>query len=277
MPATALVPRQAMEVGQPVRVLIHDTLATTPFTVPLAAGWVNPGLPVQVRAGLRAAEVGPEDVALVPAPEIGHLADTHRVAPDAAVVAGAVGAVAMRVPVRPDGVERTPVRLWETSGAAELLARAVMRPFYGIEPTAWTTEETAEAQVVIVEGAEALRPPEAGFSEDLCRAWTILTGEPAVTHALVVPNGSDREDLAAPLAALADLRAAGHERRRDLRRILAETHGLDRDRLHAFFAAQRFALEPPDRRALLLLLQRGARGSSYPTVDRLAFLEPGTG
>lgn len=257
-----------------MRLLLHDTLATAPFVHPLTSGWVTPDIVAEPRPHLPAADVGPEDVALVPAPEIAALLETHSLAPEAAVVSGPVGSVAMRVPARPDEIERTPVRLWEASGIAEVLARATLKPFYGIQPVSWTTEESAEAQVVVVEGIEALRPPEAGFAEDLCRAWFILSGVPAVTHVLAIPRALDPAALSPALDALETLREAGHERRRDLRRDLAEAHGLDRDRLATFFGEQRLTLEAADRRALLLLLQRGTWGSAYAPIRDAASLDP---
>ncbi len=249
-----------------MRLLLHDTLATSPFVHPLTAGWISPDIAIEARSELGAADVGPEDVALVPAPEIAALLGTHTLGLEAAVVSGSVGSIAMRVPVRPDEVERTPVRLWRASGAAEVVARATLKPFYGIVPMDWTRDDTSEAQVVVVEGAEALRPPEAGFAEDLCRAWFVLTGQPAITHVLAVPRTLDRTTLGPALETLVALRDIGHERRRDLRRDLADGQGLDRDRLTAFFAEQRLALEPADQRALLLLLQRGTWGSAYPPI-----------
>lgn len=277
-----------------MRLLIEDTLATATFVVPYAAGWVAPGAgaTLEARPGLRGGDVGPDDIALVSSAEVAPLAESHRVAPDAAVVAGSVGAVSLRTPVRPDEVERGPVRLLGTSGAGELLARATLRPFYGIEATAWpgawrglpaegTAAATADddraiaaAQAVVVEGAEALRTPEAGFAEDLCRAWLILTGVPAVTHVLVVPAEAEQAALAPALALLAALREAGLARRREWRRGLAEREGLALDRVHAFFAEQRLALTGEDRRALALLLQRGGRGSAYPPLGALRFLDP---
>jgi predicted solute-binding protein len=260
-----------------VRLLLHDTLATAPFTHPMTVGWVEPAGEVAVVPHLRAVDVNADDVALVPTAEAALLRETHRIVPDVAVVSGAEGAIVMRVPVRPDEIERTPVRLWEVSGTAELLARATLRPFYGIVPTVWTAEESAEAQVVVVEGVEALRTPEGGFAENLCRAWVILTGEPVVTHVLVAPVAFARADVAPVLATLTALREAGHARRRELRAQLAQTHDLAPDRLLALFADQRLSLERSDRRALLMLVQRGGRGSAYPAVAEFGYLEPGAG
>ena len=264
-----------------MRVLIHDTLATAPFTYPLAAGWVasDPALPVAVRDELRGGDLGVEDVALAPAAEVAAAQKTHVVAPDVAVVTERTGAVALRTPVRPDEVERGPVRLWGTSGAGEALARATLRPFYGIEPTEWIAgeeERAAQAQAVVVEGAEALRRPEAGFAEDLVRAWFILTGLPVVSHVLLVPAELDRAALRPALAFLAALAAVGHERRRDLRRAVAAAHALDLDRLVPVLAAQRLTLEGADRRALATVLERGLRGSAYPPLAEPRFLEPET-
>jgi len=263
-----------------VRLLIHDTLVTTPIAFPVAAGWAEPafGLAIELRDGVDAAEVGPEDAALLPAPEIARLQETHQIVPDAAVVAEGEGAVALRTAVRPDEVEQTPVRLLGASSTAEFLARATLRPFYGIEATAWPRSDddpaAADAHAVVVEGADALRPPEAGFAEDLCRAWFILTGLPVVSHLLAAPLAADRAALAPLLATLAAVRDAGasSDRRRVWRAALAERHALPREPILALFGRQRFALAPEDRPALLQLLQRGGRGAGYPPVGPLRFL-----
>ncbi|MEA2522828.1 MAG: chorismate dehydratase [Thermomicrobiales bacterium] len=255
-------------------IVIHDTLTTAPFLLPVTLNWVELPLPVEGRAQLRGGDLSPEDVALIPAAEMAWLQESHLVVPDVALVATGEGAISMRVPVRPDEIDSTPVRLYDASGTAEILGRATLQPFYGITATAWTNDDSADAQVVIVEGAEALREPEAGLAEDLVRAWFILTAQPVVSHVLVAPKSLDRAALAPALAAFDTLRATAHERRRDLRRELAEREGIDRDRLTRVYAAQRLSLEPEDRRALLMLLQRGNRGSTYPYVWDLAFLEP---
>ena len=177
-----------------MRLLIDETFATATYTVPITSGWVSPpdGITVEIANRLTTDSASEESIVLAPASEILRLQQTHQVAADIAVIADGNGAIAMRTPVRPDEVEATPVRLLETSGVAELLARATLRPFYGIEPTSWVRDgdqpEAARAEAVIVEGAEALREPEAGFSEDLSRAWFILTAQPVVSHVLLVPH-----------------------------------------------------------------------------------------
>lgn len=263
-----------------MRLLIHETLATAAIAAPLAAGWVVPSaeLTVETRPEVRGDDLAPTDLALLPSPEIALLQETHQIVPDLAMIAGAVGPVSLRTPVRPDEVERGPVRLVGTSGAGEFLARATLRPFYGIEATRWVTDAddpaAMSAQAVVVEGFEALRPPEGGFAEDLCRAWFVLTGTAVVTHLLVAPLAADRETLRPALATLAALREGGRERRGEWRRALAAAHELPLDRLHALFAEQRLTLEQDDRRALSMLLARGARGSGYPPTAMLRFLEP---
>lgn len=265
-----------------MRLFVDDTLVTAPITFPLAAGWVSPDkeMEVEVRANLRADHFSPTSddiVALVPLAEVATCQHTHVVAADLAVVAGYTGAIVARMPLRPDEVERTAVHLWQTGSAAEVLARATLRPFYGIEPTSWTTDATdsgtAEARVVVTEGIEALRPLETGFAEDLCRAWFIMTGMPAVTHLLLVPRDRERDELAPALAALDALRKTGHERRREIRRVLSERHKLPLESLNALFSEQRLSLTHDDRRAVMRLLNQGLRGSIYPPLAMLDFLD----
>ncbi len=265
-----------------MRLLVHDTLAAAPMIEPFAAGWVAPGpdLTVVPAQSLTAPDVGADDVALLPAPEIARLQETHHIVPDVALVADGRGAVALRTPVRPDEVERTPVRLLDVSSAAEFLARATLRPFYGIEAASWLRADSdpgaAGAQAVVVEGAAALLPPEAGFSEDLCRAWFVLTGLPAVTHLLVAPLAADRDALAPLLRSLDAARAAADvpEHRRAWHAALAERHDLSRETIRDLFARQRLALDADDRPALLQLFQRAPRPLAYPPLTSLRFLDP---
>ncbi len=258
-----------------MRLLLNDAFAAAPIVHPFTAGWVEEpgGLEVVATAGLRASGVGASDMALLPLAEFAHIQASHGIVPEVAVVAGNAGMVAMRCPVRPDEIGITPVRLWEVDGTAELLARATLRAFYGIHASAWTREDDAAGEVAIVSGAMAVQPPEAGFSEDLCRAWVILTGLRAVDHVLVAPKQSEPDAWRSALGMLTDLRAAGHERRRELRREMAEPFGLDRDRLAEVQNAYTFALDADDRRSLQLLLQRGTPGSNYPGVRDVTFLE----
>lgn len=259
--------------------LIDDAMLTAPFRLPLTEGWMDSSLaeplPVTVRAGLVAADVGPADVALLPSAEATLLAETHVILPEVAIVVQGPGAWAMRTPVRPDAVDESLIRLLDVSGTGELLIRALLKPFYGIVAASarFLTDANdpaiAEAQVVVIEGIEALVEPEMGFQSDLAQAWFILTGSWPVGYVLVagveaLANGdADR--------AIAMLRAAqvvGTERRRDVRTILVaaapEPEAIDRERLAELTNGLRFSLGADDRRSLQNLIARGTWGSRFP-------------
>jgi predicted solute-binding protein len=253
-----------------VKLLLHDTITTAPLVYPFQAGWVDASDGIELHPSLTAADIDGDTSALIPSAEIPLLTETHLVVPDVAVVLDGRGDVAMRTPVRPDEIEGPVVRLYETSGTSELLARATLESFYGIVAREWTGAETADAQVVIVEGAEALRPPEGGFTEDLVRAWFILTAQPLVSHLLIVPKSADPEPVRELMTAA---RTIGHERRKDLRRATAERFEIDREHPTELAAVTRLSLEEADRRALLMFLQRGNRGSAYPYVWEIPYTD----
>jgi predicted solute-binding protein len=262
-----------------MRLLLDDAFATTTYTLPFSAGWVSApeGFTVELVKRLTTDDVSADDVALVPSAALPRLQATHDVLADVAVVADGVGDIAMRTPVRPDEVETTPVRLLDTSGTAEILARATLMPFFGIQAMTWFRDdaapEAARAQVVIVQGAEALREPEDGFSEDLARAWFILTGQPVISHVLVMPrelHPSRRQDVT---AFFASLRSEGASRRSEWRPRLADALGVGKDRASAFWTAQRLSLGDTDRQALLDLLAQGSPGTSGSFPLNVQFLE----
>ncbi|HWV25139.1 MAG TPA: hypothetical protein VNZ58_13185, partial [Thermomicrobiales bacterium] len=111
---------------------IDDSLITAMIAMPLAEGWVETEVPFEIRKGLRAADIGPSDVALIAGPEAAMLGETHVIDPAVAVVAEGISAIVMRTPVRPDGVEETPIRLLDVGPTAEVLMRALLRPYFGI-------------------------------------------------------------------------------------------------------------------------------------------------
>lgn len=258
-----------------VRLLLDHTFITAPVTHPFIAGWEAAPADLEVTAapGLTGRDVGADDLGFVPLAECAILQETHQLVPDVAVVAGNSGLVAMRCPVRPDGIGITPVQLIDTDGAGEILARATLRSFYGIHASTWTRSGDEPAEVVVVSGPLAVEPPEAGFSEDLCRAWVILTGSRAVDHVLVAPRAVDRESIAPALDFLNRLVATGRERRRDIRREISEPYGLDRDRLAELQNSYTFEMDTDDQRSAQLLLQRGLPGSAYPTLGQISFME----
>ena len=262
-----------------MRLLIDDTFSTKTYTTPISSGWVSAPSGIEAKIGerLTADAIAPADAALIPVSALGILHSTHYVVPDIAVIADGVGAVAMRTPVRPDEIEATPVRLLDAGAAAELLARATLHPFYGITPTVWIREddapEAARAEVVIVEGAAALREPQAGCSEDLARAWFILTGQPVVSHVLVVPRDLADEDMFQVVRFLDQARTTGLARRREWRSQLAGREDVGRDRASPFWAAQRLSMDADDRRAMLDLLANGSRGTSASPPLTVQFRE----
>jgi predicted solute-binding protein len=243
-------------------------------TIPLIESLVAEGSSageIEWRRRLSGVDVGEESAALIESAEVAHLAGSHQVIPDVAVVLPQTGPVQLRTPVRPDEIERSEVVLYETGGTAELLARATLEPYFGILPTAWHREPSAGAQAVVVDGVSALLPHEGGHVEDLCRAWFILTGEPVVNHVLVAPKNATSSEVQAVADALLGARAETSSRRRELYPAAAEREGLDIDALRDLFRAIRWSLEESDRRSLLMLLQRGNKGSSYPYVWELTY------
>ena len=253
-------------------VLIHDTLATLLYTAPVRLGLLAADVLFEIRDVVTAKDVNPDQAALIPSAEIAHLTGTHLVAPDVAVVFSGEGPIAMRTPVRPDEVDLTPVALNGVSGTAEVLARATLQPFYGIRVSDYFAASDA-ATVSLLEGAATLLPVEAGFQESLVRAWFILTGQPVVSHLLVTPKSWSPERNAALSETMTSLRTTGHDRRSELRAAAAADIGVERDLLVPLFAGIRYRLDDADRRALIMLLQHGNRGSSYPYVWTIDYFE----
>jgi predicted solute-binding protein len=246
---------------------IDDSLMTAHVRMPLAEGWLETDIPFEVRMGLAAVDVGPGDVALIAAPESTLLGRTHVVAPEVAVVAEAISAIAMRTPVRPDGIEETPIRMLDAGSTAEVLIRALLRPFFGITALSFVTsdedEGSADAQVIVVDGPLGLSEPEAGFHEDLARAWFVLTGQAVVHHVLVVGVEVEARGPAPEIDLLRQAITMGQERRRDVRRMVAEAAEIDRDRLAGLTNRIRYELTAADRQSLRNLLARGTWGSRF--------------
>lgn len=260
-----------------MRVLLDDAIVTSQVVVPLRYGWVTVPDGAEPRPGLTAADVGPQDIALIPAGEAPALAGTHRLEPGVAVVCGNAGTIAMRSPVRPDEIEETAVRLYHTSRTAELLIRALLRPFFGITASTFITDPAAaDAQIVVIEGAEALNAPEAGYQEDLARAWFILTGLHLVSHVLVAPLERTDDAVARVVEGLRAAVGAGVERRKEVRVAVAETAEVDRERLVEITNGLRFELEVADVESLEQLIARGSWGTSYGR-ELPPLIRPGAG
>ena len=246
---------------------IEQSLITAPIWIPIREGWIETDVDIDIREGLTRQDIGPGDVALVPGPVTPGLGTTHFIDPSIAIVVEKVSPIVMRTPVRPDGVEETPIRMLETGATADVLLRALLRPYFGITASHFVTDDSdpaaAEAQVVVVDGILGLMEPEAGFQEDLAKAWFVLTGE-AVVHAVtVVGVEAEARGAIAELDLLRNAAAMGRERRRDVRGIIAGEEEIDRDKLVAITNGMRFEMTPEDRQSLRNLMARGTWGTTY--------------
>jgi len=250
-------------------ILIDDGVLAAPIRVPLTEGWVASSIPVEVRHHLQATDVGPGDIALISTAEVTRAAETHVVAPDVAVVVEGIGDIVMRTPVRPDGVEETPIRLIDISSTGEMLIRALLRPFFGITASTFVTSdedaEATKAEVAIVEGLDALHEPEAGFQSDLAQAWYILTGTNLVSHVVIIGLEAQARGIGdEAVAILAQAAEVGAERKRDVRSAIAGDADVDREKLAELTNNLRFSLTPTDRGSLTNLIARGTWGSRFP-------------
>lgn len=254
-----------------MRLFVDDTAATLPWVVALREGWTSStAVDLVLRDGLRAEDVGPEACALLPTPDAAMLMSTHVVVPSVAARFENGAPIALRTPVRPDEVTTTSVRLLDCSSVGEVVARGLLRNFYGMRPTTYSADAT-DAQAVVVEGLEALREVEGGFNEDLGRAWRIFTDLPLVTHLLVVPQAASLAEINPALDLLDAAAAATQERRREWRQPLCDAEHLSRERLDGMLGSMRRTLESGDERALVALLSHGGLGTRYPTTPQWRF------
>jgi len=257
-----------------VRLLLHDTFLTAPLVHPFKEGWVEShDFELVYFPKRELPPVTADDIALLPAGGGTALEMILLGRADIAVVADQEGPISLRAPVRPDEIERSVVRLLDVTPSGEVLARATITPFFGIEVTEWTTEASADAQVVILEGAAALREPQGGYHEDLCRSWFILTNMTTVTYVLVAPLGADRRALEPVLSALVAAQGLAKTQRRAIRRAVAAATELPLPSVNACYDRLFFSLDEDDRRSLALMLKQGTAGSRFPNVSHLTYLE----
>jgi hypothetical protein len=246
-------------------ILIDDTMATVFLTMAVREAWLKGDTPLEVRSGLRAADVTEDDVALVPLPEATLLTRTHVIDRSVAIVHDGVGMVVMRTPSRPDEVDQPTVYLRQVGVSGETLVRALLKPYFGIEASriVHDDEPPAGAEVTILEGTNTLVPVEGGFQEDLVRSWFIMTGKPFVSHVTVIGVRALARDADAQLAVLRSALDTGWERRRDIRRMIRERSGVDADALAEVTNRMRFTMEPEDQEPARMLAERGTWGTAY--------------
>lgn len=247
---------------------IDDNLMTGMISTPLREGWLETTVPYKVVSNLTADRVGRGDVALISVAEASHLIDSHYIDPAIAVVSGELpeSTIAMRTPVRPDGIDESPIRMIDTTPTAELLIRALLRSFFGISANGFVYDadspEAAEVQCVVIDGQLGLTDPETGHQEDLVKAWYVLTGTPVVFAATVV--GVEADGGTAELGLLRSALDLGIERRRDVRRILAgEDESIDRAKLASVTNGLSYQLDVSDIHSAGNLLARGTWGTDW--------------
>src|SRR5665811_966527 len=214
-------------------VLIDDSFATSFLTYPIREGWVEEVGDARVVAGITPGDITVGDVALVPTAVATRLAQTHVIDRSVAVVHEGIGMTSLWTPERADEIEEAAIWLAGVGLAGETLARALLKPYFGIQATSFTQggEAPDDAQVIIRDGVSGLMPPENGFTEDLARAWFIMTGWSFVSHITVVGVRALARDADEQVGVLRTLVETGHERRRDVRRMIHEASGVDRDAL----------------------------------------------
>ena len=174
------------------------------------------------------------------------------------------GVVALQSAIRPDELEQPAIWIRTSGPTAELLARATIAQYQ--LPAARLVRikhsGAADAEVVIID--EAAGPIEAGFREDLTRAWFVLTGLPFVSHLLAVPSGADPEQV----AAVADWIGAGggldKEQRRAVRDEVAADTGATLDDLVNLMTGIRWRLGLDDRRSVAELFALGVADQIGP-------------
>ncbi len=278
-----------MTVGTGIQeLLLDDAPAAAPLALALELGWATLPIPVRTVSGLtaRIARAHPGALVLVPLVEYAVLQDAYTILPELAA-GGHHGAAAVLVADRRlDEVDQPRVDLADISRATECLARATLLKFYGITAAAWSRDEpppppahdaTAPDRltVEIREGGEALHlldEPGDHVVSDLGKAWFILSGFPPVSHLLLAPDaliGATDETWRGVLDALTAALAVVHERRRELRRTLAERYGVSREFLNAFYNDQFLTLTGDAQKSILALFPEGAWGMDLPTVARL--------
>jgi predicted solute-binding protein len=262
--------------------LFDDSPTIAPLALALELGWATLPIPVRTVAGLRASTVRehPGALAFLPLAEYADLQDDYAIVPDLAAGGQHDAATILVADRRLDEVDDPIVDLGASSRTTELLTRATLLKFYGITAAAWTRDgddlpEGPEGRqtIEIRDGGEALHlldTPGDRVISDLGRAWFILTGFPPVTHLLVAPTDSlDASWLKETLTALPAALAEAHERRRELRRTLAERYGVSRDLLNTFYNDQFLSLTGDAQKSILALFPAGAWGMDLPNVSRL--------
>ncbi len=266
----------------PLELLLDDSPVIAPLALALELGWATLPVPVRTVNGLTASTLReyPGAVGFTPLAEYADLQRDYTILPDLAAGGHHDAATILIAGRRLDEVDDPLVDLGASSRTTELLVRATLLKFYGITAAAWfrdgeepPTSEEAQQRIEIRDGGEALHlldAPGDRVISDLGRAWFILTGFPPVSHLLLAPTSrledSALEGLLVTLPVALD---AVNERRRELRRTLAERYGVSRELLNSFYADQFLTLTGDAQKSILAILPAGAWGMDLPTVSQL--------
>lgn len=262
--------------------LLDDSPTIAPLALALELGWATLPITVKTIAGLGARTIRdhPGALTFTPLAEYAELQDEYAILPELAAGGQHDAATLLVADRRLDEVDDPLVDLGASSRTTELLTRATLLKFYGIAAAAWLHDgdefpapSDGQQTIEIRDGGEALHlldTPGERVISDLGRAWFILTGLPPVSHLLLAPIVSlDAAWLKEVLTALPAALAVVHERRRELRRTLAERYGVSRELLNSFYSDQFLTLTGDAQKSILAIFPAGAWGLDLPTVARL--------
>lgn len=245
-------------------VVLDDSLSTSYLVHPITSGWVEPSLDFLVKTDVRAGSIGANDFAFLSATESALMKETHSVVTGLGIVCEQHGAIRMICPVRLDQIETTWIWLDAVSSVAEVLARALVWPFYGVHVDGWSRDNAhPESVVTVVDGPGAVDSIVSGYAEDLCTSWFVLTGLPVVTHVLVAPNAASAEEISIVTDELQRALKRGQEGRKELTRALAAQLDIERPLVAEFLRDQRYVVTSTDVSSLEALLYRGGGGTPY--------------
>lgn len=262
--------------------LLDDSPTIAPLALAIELGRATLPIAVRTIAGLSAQTIRdyPGALAFTPLAEYAELQDDYAILPELAAGGQHDAATILVGDRRLDEVDNPLVDLGASSRTTELLTRATLLKFYGITAATWLHDgdefpapSDTQQTIEIRDGGEALHlldTPGDRVISDLGRAWFILTGLPPVSHLLLAPNNSlETLWLKEVLAALPAALEVVHERRRELRRTLAERYGVSRDLLNTYYSDQFLALTGDAQKSILAIFPAGAWGMDLPTVSRL--------
>jgi hypothetical protein len=174
----------------------------------------------------------------------------HTIHSDVGISVRDRGVVTLQAAVRLDELQQPLVWVRTSGPTAELLARATVGQFFGFRPRGWVDDANANAEAVVCDESAALAPLEAGFREDLTRAWFVLTGFRFVSHVLAVPRSATSAEVAAVAAWMESGGGLTKERRRAIWEKVAEETGAPLEEVTTLLSGVKWTLDSDDRRSI---------------------------